>query len=39
MNEKAVNTGFRHIKRDMSPEELYAVIVDDVNTIYVDRSI
>ena len=27
------------LKRDMSPEELYAVIVDDVKAIYADGSI
>ena len=27
------------LKRDMSPEELYAVIVDDVKAIYADESI
>lgn len=27
------------IKRDMTPEELYAVIVDDVKAIYADESI
>ena len=27
------------LKRDMTPEELYAVIVDDVKAIYADGSI
>ena len=27
------------LKRDMTPEELYAVIVDDVKAIYADESI
>ena len=27
------------LKRDMSPEELYAVIVDDVKAIYADGSV
>lgn len=27
------------LKRDMTPEELYAVIVDDVKVIYADESI
>lgn len=26
------------LKRDMTPEELYAVIVDDVKAIYADGS-
>lgn len=26
------------MKRDMTPEELYAVIVDDVKAIYADGS-
>ena len=27
------------LKRDMTPEELYAVVVDDVKAIYADESI
>jgi hypothetical protein len=27
------------LKRDMTPEQLYAVIVDDVKAIYADESI
>jgi len=27
------------LKRDMTPEELYAVIVDDVKAIYADESL
>ena len=27
------------LKRDMTPEELYSVIVDDVKAIYADGSI
>ena len=27
------------LRRDMTPEELYAVIVDDVKAIYADESI
>lgn len=27
------------LKRDMTPEELYAVIVDDVKAIYADESV
>lgn len=27
------------LKRDITPEELYAVVVDDVKAIYADESI
>lgn len=36
----SVNEYFdKSLKRDMSPEELYTVVVDDVKVIYAEESI